>query len=158
MVLIQFTRRLVGSLELPLLTKFGRNFVGSQITTEFDEISISSGPSQVTPPDELLIMQQYIYLQFHRRRCRGRPHFYQMALISLYLLITLLTVLSTLANFQQLLSSTFSEISNFGLSPSLSKPDAHYFDYFKLKWVAAFTLMIPLSQILNLALLQTLYL
>ncbi|KAE9394657.1 hypothetical protein BT96DRAFT_182854 [Gymnopus androsaceus JB14] len=64
----------------------------------------------------------YIYLQLHQRR-RKRPYFYQISLLCLYLLISIVTILSTLSFYQSTISNATLEIvSN---QPSFH-PDSHY--------------------------------
>ncbi|KAE9402025.1 hypothetical protein BT96DRAFT_569577 [Gymnopus androsaceus JB14] len=66
----------------------------------------------------------YIYLQFHQR-VRKRPYFYQISVLCLYLLVSIITILSTLALYQATISSATLEIfSNPGQSSF--NPDSHY--------------------------------
>ncbi|KAE9404702.1 hypothetical protein BT96DRAFT_916595 [Gymnopus androsaceus JB14] len=64
----------------------------------------------------------YIYLQLHQRR-RKRPYFYQISLLCLYLLISIVTILSTLSLYQSTISSATLELVSS--QPSFN-PDNHY--------------------------------
>lgn len=72
----------------------------------------------------------YLYLQRVYRHGHKRPYFYQISVLALYLFITIISILSILALYQEAISTTTLQIA---LNSSSSELDSHIDLYLKLK-------------------------
>jgi len=75
----------------------------------------------------------WVYVYFHvQKRRRRRPHFYDISVLALYLLITVITILSTASFYQESISITTLEIASNYFRP---RPDSHYIFFLNMEFV-----------------------
>ena len=72
----------------------------------------------------------YLYLELRQSGLRRRPTLYQISLFSLYILITILTILYTSSVYHAITSQTMLELS---FQFPVSKLDANFFSFLTLK-------------------------
>lgn len=73
----------------------------------------------------------WVYVYFHvQKRRRRRPHFYDISVLALYLLITIITILSTASFYQESISVTTLEVASNYFRP---RPDSHYIFFLNME-------------------------